>query len=305
MTEPNLEPAEPEVGPEAKFRANLLLQWFVFPMLAVALCVGLYLSFRMLTAENKTVSDYVNDLRSGNPHRAWQAAFSIANQVNQGRIADQEIPLVGRQFLAMLDESSPSAGEIRQYFILTLGRLKYREAIPKLVDIARGDDATEKIYAFLALSEMHAPEGIDAARTALENSDAGVRKTAANYFGRLARELLTSDSTVPSAIRPLLNDKVTDVRWNAAISLAEYRDPAAVPVLSTMLDRAAVESELKLSGGLDETKIEKIIKAALAASSRFSDPGLGDRVRVLAEADPQPAIQTAAREIEKRLKETK
>ena len=54
--------SEPEFGPEAKFKPQILLQWFVFPMLVVVLSVGLYLSFRFLTADNKTTDDYLSDL---------------------------------------------------------------------------------------------------------------------------------------------------------------------------------------------------------------------------------------------------
>ena len=107
----------PEVGPAAGFRPRILMQWFVFPMLIVALCVGLYLSFRFLTAESKSPGDYLNDLRSGNPHRAWQAAFSLANQVNLDRISETEKPAVGRGILevveALLHLGGAAAGEDR------------------------------------------------------------------------------------------------------------------------------------------------------------------------------------------------
>lgn len=288
----------PEFGPEAKFNAQLLLQWFVFPMLVVVLCVGLYFSFHFLTAESKTTNDYLNDLKSGNPHRAWQAAFSLANQVNLDRIPDAEKPAVGRHILDMLEQSSPGAGQIRQYFILILGRLKYDAAVPKLIELVKAPDASEKIYALFALREMAAMPAVDAAAAELQDEDAGVRKTAAYFFGALGR---TGRPDLAHLLTPLLNDPVPDVRWNAAFSLSEFHDSAAIPVLLRLLDRAALSEELKSPVGLDETNVEKIIKAALTASLRFRDPSLETAVQRLASSDPMPNIQTAARQTLERM----
>ncbi|OGH56618.1 MAG: hypothetical protein A3G34_09460 [Candidatus Lindowbacteria bacterium RIFCSPLOWO2_12_FULL_62_27] len=317
----------PEVGPEAKFRPasetpapgapealfrpQLLVQWFVIPLLVVGLCVGLYLSFRLLMLESKTTEDYLNELRSGNPHRAWQAAFALANQVNLGRLPEHEQSAVGRQLLEMLDQSSAGAGEIRHYLILTLGRLRYSEAVPRLLALADGADATEKIYALLALGEIKPVEAIDAVSRSLNDPDPGVRKTAAHLFAVLNRPLpagrvsaYTLPPDWPVRLRPVLNDPVADVRWNAAISLAEFRDPAAIPVLAGMLDRPVLAAELKEFGGLDETKVEKIIKAALAASLQYRDAGLGGKIQTLAESDPNAAVQATARQALERLRGT-
>ncbi len=287
---------------EGAFGPRLLLQWFVFPMLAVVVCVGLYLSFRFLTADTKTTQDYLNDLRSGNPHRAWQAAFALANQVNLNRVTDEEKPAIGRDILRMLDESSPSAGPIRQYFILTLGRLNHRDAVPKLLSLAGGPDGdnAEKIYALLALREMRVREALDVATTGLSDPDPGVRKTAAYFFGMLVGStgaLADSAATVTDwadRLAPLLNDPVADVRWNGALSLAELGDRRSVPVLLGLLSREEIESELKKYDRLDETNVEKIIRAALACAARFDDPILRSRVERLAQSDPQPGIQSAA-----------
>lgn len=303
----NENPPEPETGPEAKFRASLLLQWFVFPLLAVALCVGLYLSFRFLTADNKTSGDYLNDLGSGNPHRAWQAAFSLANEVNLDRLPENEKPAVGRRLLEMLDQSSPGAGQIRHYFILTLGRLRHADAVPKLLELARGPDTTEKIYALLALAEIKSPAALETAYQALQDEDPAVRKTAAHFFAIFVKAApgeppgLEKSSDITSHLRPLLRDSIPDVRWNTALALAEFRDTAAIPVLSEMLDREGVSAELKKSGGLDETNLEKIIKAALGAAAHLRDPGLEAKVRKLAESDRGAGIMAAAKQALERM----
>lgn len=301
----------PEFGPEAKFRPNLLMQWFVFPMLVVVLCVGLYLSFRFLMADSKTTQDYLNDLNSGNPHRVWQAAFSLANQVNLNRLAEDEKPQVAKRLLEMLDQSSPEAGQIRQYFILTLGRLHDSSAIPKLLDLAQGPDASERIYSLLALGEIKSMTALDAATKSLNDEDPAVRKTAAHVFALLKRPVPGLEDApvwppdIAARLYPLLNDPIADVRWNAALSLAEFRDTMAIAVLTEMLDREKLSDELKKSGGLDEINAEKIIKAALAASLRYRDPALVDRIEKLAASDPQAAIISAATQTLERLREAR
>lgn len=279
-----------EFGPEAKFRPQILLQWFVFPMLVVVLCVGLYLSFSFLTSERKNAMDYLNDLQSGNPHKAWQAAFSLANQVNLDRISEEEKPLVGKLILQMLAESSPGAGQIRQYFILILGRLKFEPAVPRLLDLVGGSEPSEKIYALMALRDMKASAGFEAAAAALNDPDPGVRKTAAYFFGPF---LQTSPQEAQKLV-PMLNDPAADVRWNAAFSLSEIRDPAALPVLARLLDRPALAEDIEKNSPLDEAKTEKILKSAIVAAGRYHDADLTNRVRRLAELDPNGHVRAAA-----------
>lgn len=292
-------PQSDEFGPEAKFRPQLLLQWFVFPMLIVALCVGLYLSFSLLTTERKTAYDYLNDLKSGNHHKAWQAAFSLANMVNLDRLAEDDKPVVGKNILKMLEQSAAADGQTRQYFILTLGRLRYLESVPKLVQIAGGENASEKIYALMALREMKAPEAIAAAEDAFNDRDPGVRKTAAYLMGAF----LEQSPEEASKLHPLLNDPVPDVRWNTALSLSEIVDPLAKPVISSLLDRATLTRELEknLSADekktpLDEANVEKIIKIALVAASRFRDAEFEEKIRVLTENDPNVHVRASARD---------
>jgi HEAT repeat protein len=88
-------------------------------------------------------------------------------------------------------------------------------------------------------------------------------------------------------------DHAADVRWNAAIALAELRDPAGREVLHSMLDRASLGRQAE---GLSTAQAEEAIVSAAKAEAMIGDrealPALGR----LAESDPSLKVRDAARE---------
>jgi hypothetical protein len=78
----------------------------------------------------------------------------------------------------------------------------------------------------------------------------------------------------------LAEDRVADVRWNAAIALAELNDRSGLPVLHTMIERGALASQATLSSDQAETAMVSAFKA----------------LALLKDGDSLPAIEKAARE---------
>jgi HEAT repeat protein len=66
----------------------------------------------------------------------------------------------------------------------------------------------------------------------LADPDPGIRKTAAFGLGELG------DQEAIPGLAPLLDDAVVDVRWNAALALANLGSDLGLPVLYRMLDRS-------------------------------------------------------------------
>ena len=93
-----------------------------------------------------------------------------------------------------------------------------------------------------------------------------------------------------------LADPVADVRWNAAVALARRRDPAAVPVLLSMMGRGELAS---VTGLTDEQRSEAMVQA-VAAAAVYDDARLKEKVRVLRDGDPDLKVRHAATEAQPR-----
>src|SRR6188508_3435324 len=67
---------------EVRKPASLLVaQFFLFPLIIIGICVGIFLFFGYLTYEQRTPSEYLSDIRSGTETQRWQAALELSNVV--------------------------------------------------------------------------------------------------------------------------------------------------------------------------------------------------------------------------------
>ena len=78
---PSPEEAEGEDEPERQTTPFLVLQFFVFPMAIVAVCVAVFVIFGMVAGESKGATEYLNEVRTGGATRRWQAAFELAKEL--------------------------------------------------------------------------------------------------------------------------------------------------------------------------------------------------------------------------------
>src|ERR1700733_3009568 len=67
---------------EARKPTSLLIaQFFLFPLIIIAICVGIFLLFGYATYQQKTPREYLNEIRSGKDPRGWQTAFELSNVI--------------------------------------------------------------------------------------------------------------------------------------------------------------------------------------------------------------------------------
>src|ERR1043165_1985195 len=66
---------------EVKKPTSLLIaQFFLFPLIIIAICVGIFLLFGYLTYEQKTAQEYLKDVRTGSELCCrWQSAYELSN----------------------------------------------------------------------------------------------------------------------------------------------------------------------------------------------------------------------------------
>src|SRR4030095_5381579 len=85
MDTPNTNPAS--LPPDEELIAvktpasPLIAQFFLFPLIIIGICVGIFLFFGYLTYEQRSPSQYLSDIRSGTGTQRWQAAYELSNLV--------------------------------------------------------------------------------------------------------------------------------------------------------------------------------------------------------------------------------
>src|SRR5438132_2941120 len=66
---------------EVKKPTSLLIaQFFLFPLIIIAICIGIFLLFAYLTYEQKTPQEYLSAVRTGSERCCrWQSAYELSN----------------------------------------------------------------------------------------------------------------------------------------------------------------------------------------------------------------------------------
>jgi HEAT repeat protein len=277
-----------EPAPERQTTPFLVLQFFIFPMAIVAVCVAVFVIFGMIAAEGKGARDYLAEVRTGSANRRWQAAFELSKVLQARKDKALQDPAFAAELARLFEQSSGDDPRVRRYLALALGRLGSARAVPALLQAAKGEgpaDSETQIYAVWALGAIHDPSALPGLVELARAEDPGVRKAAVHALGSFPGD--TSGDAVAAA----LSDPVEDVRWNAALALARRRDPRAAPVLLLMMDRA----HLTTIADLTPEQREDAIEQAAAAAGSVDDPALRQALEGLRDGDPSPKVKEAAR----------
>lgn len=321
--QPGLSPDDvlPPVEPPS---ASFILQLFIVPGVIVVVVVMIWLMFNWLAQKGNDRDAFVRALARNNDAR-WQAAFNLANALRAERGAKNG-PLTGdaelaRQLAEILDreidagsmENNPVT--LRIYLCRALGEFRVPGGLPVLIKAAQTERdpkesdvrraALEGIALLAANVEASANE-LDpttwrdnaaleeALNKASQDSDPRTRAVSAVALG------VIGGSENLARLREMLDDLDADVRYNAAVRLAQHGDETAVPVLVEMLDQqetAGVESEkseemrpfkralitinaLRAAGQLAEKNPRANIEPLVAAVDKLASADLQGELRL-------------------------
>ena len=293
MTEapPTTEGGEAGSPPEGRGGPYLLLDLLVFPLVIVAVGVGVFVLFGLITTEGKGPRDYLDLIRTGDSNRRWQAAYELSKVIQESNDPELSDPrLVGRM-VSLFESAEGDDPRVRRFLALALGRLGNAQAVPALLEYLRGvrrgegTDSETHIYAVWALGAIREDAAIPELVVLTTHEDPGLRKTAVHALGAFRSEEATA------ALERALGDPTQDVRWNAAAALARHGHPAAVPVLEQMLDR----EQLARSEAVTPDQTEEILLQAIAGAALLSDARLKARLTELGNDDPSLRVRAAAR----------
>ena len=277
-----------ESRPERQTTPFLVLQFFIFPMAIVAVCVTVFVVFGLIASEGRTARDYLAEVRTGSANRRWQAAFELSKVLH----ANRETALKDERFIpeivSLYDESGTDDPRVRRYLAVALGRIGDRRAVPSLVKTIGMSDADPEtlIYSVWALGAIGDAVASPALLELASSEDRGIRKAVVHALGSLP------SPEVRSALRGALTDAADDVRWNAALALGRQGDGAAAPVLLQMMDR----SHLASVEGITPDQRDEAVLQAVAGAASLRSPDLQAALERLRDADPNLRVREAARQ---------
>ena len=287
------EPAEPRQS-----TPFLVLQFFIFPMAIVAVCVAVFVIFGLIAGESHGAREYLGEVRSGGANRRWQAAFELSKVLQAGKDPALKDPRFAVELCQLFADSANDDPRVRRYLALAMGRLgdrravaPLREAVAEEGQAGRPADADTQIYAIWALGSIGDPAALPDLERLATSPDPGLRKAAVHALGAFAGD------EPKRALVAALGDAVEDVRWNAAIALARRGDSAAAPVLLDLLDRGHLDKV----EGLQPDQREEALLQAIAVAPGLGDAAVREALARLSASDPSLKVREAARKaLEKR-----
>lgn len=283
---PTPESEAPE-APERQTTPFLVLQFFVFPMAIVAVCVTVFVVFGLVASEGKSARDYLAEVRTGGQNRRWQAAFELSKILQGGKDPALKDPRFVSEAVTLFEESRKDDPRVRRYLALALGRLGDRAAVPALRAALSSDEADSEtiIYSVWSLGALSDATAVPDLVRLSSHEDRGIRKAAVHTLGAFAEPAATA------ALRAALDDAADDVRWNAALALGRRGDPAAVPALIPMLDRRALQEGVE---GVSAEQADEVLEQAAAAAAATRAPALRPALEGLRDHDPSLKVRDAA-----------
>jgi hypothetical protein len=276
---------------EVKKPTSLLIaQFFLFPLIIIAICIGIFLLFGYLTYEQKTPQEYLNEVRTGSELCCkWQSAYELSNIISSRKEKLRNTDFVN-DLIKVHQGSRDGDPRVRRYLALTMGHLGDSRAVPALIEGLNDSDPENQMNHLLALGTIGDKSASSAVAGLLKSGDPAVRKMSAFVLTALKD---------PSASRDLeiaLNDSSDEVRWYAAVALAQVNNAAGSGVLMKMMDRGYLD---QLQGFTTDQKSQLLINAVKSLGLLKFEPAK-DRIHALSQADPDLAVRDASLEALKR-----
>ena len=271
--------------PEQGFMRELS-QFLIVPSLVVLLCVAIFVMFGLLTSEDKTAREFLQEVRSGQGNDRWQAAFELSRLIAQQPDLGRDETLTG-EIVAVIENEGAHDPLIRKYLIIALENLGNPGAAPTILKLLGDADPDVRLQAARAASTLEGvEEAVEPLAALLQEEDPAMRKVATYALGQ------TKDEAAIEHLLPRLEDPSEDVRWNAAVALAVLGDASGRDVIAQMLDRGHLDA---IEGISESQKVNALINGVQAVYL-LRDREMLERIRDLSREDPSLNVRQIAME---------
>ena len=262
---------------------QLFFGLFLFPLLIAIGMAALLCAVVFLTHEEETPETLITAIKTGSPSKRWQKAFELSNELNRSPEMVRRTGVMN-EIIHILSDPDHYDAKTRAYMAMALTRFREPEAVSALRTRLKVEEPEVQIHLMWALGNLGARAAAPDLEPFLLHENADLRKMSAYVSGVLG------DKNTISKLKPLLEDSVADVSWNAALSLARLGDDSGWNVLMKMLDRGVLASHYQMSKPEIETVMVNAIKGLAQLKRADSLPMLES----LAETDESLKVRQAA-----------
>ena len=269
--------------PDKSFFGVIIHSFFVVPFLIAVFAVLLFAAVRLLTSEQRTIYDYLSDVKTGGLTKRWQAAFELSRLLAEPKLIPKE-ERFRSEMLNAFEHSRHDDNRVRQYLALAMGRTGNLRFVEPLL-FALKDETAENRYAIIyALGMLADKKAAPAIQSFLDDPDAKVR-----LFSVIALGQIGDRGSVPF-LKKSLGDSEVSVGWEVAVALAKMSDASGKQVLLKLLDRGYLAKFPEV----DAQEQTHVVLVAIEAASNLKDQGLAAAIERLATSDPNMNVRKAA-----------
>jgi HEAT repeat protein len=286
MNENQETPITEEIKPEEQsFLRVIVHSFFIIPFLIAVFCVILFAGMHLLTRENRTVYDYLEDIKTGALTKRWQGAFELSKILSNPKLLPEDDKFY-QELSATFDKARHDDNRIRQYLALAMGRTGKSEFVKPLLDGLKAEKEENLPSLIYALGMLGKEETAKRLYDYIDHPNSRIRSIAIVSIGNIG-----SPDSIPQLKRGLA-DSEPNVQWGAAISLANIYDDSGIEVLSNMLNR----EYYKDFSEIDTDERKNLMISAIDASANLKNNNLNLLIKNLAASDPNMKIRAKAME---------
>ena len=272
--------------PEKSILKVLFHSFVIIPFLVAASLVFVYSLFSLLTYEDATPFDYLNDIKIGGATKRWQSAFELSKILSSSDEIFRDDRFVS-EMINVFEHSKHDDNRVRQYLALAMGRTGNHIFIDPLLSGIE-DENTENIPAIIrALGLLESERAVQKLKLFLDHEDEHIRLQTVIAFGNIADPLAIED------LKKSLYDSQPNIRWDAAISLAKIGDDSGRDILLKLM-------EGKIFINFPEVDVREQDQArivAIRAGVLLNDSIINNLIQELADKDENINIRKTAMEV--------
>ncbi|NUN48527.1 MAG: HEAT repeat domain-containing protein [Candidatus Brocadiae bacterium] len=303
-------PPRPNLLEGEKGFSSLLGQFFIVPLIIAVTAVAIFVGIKMMTSDEKDAVRLVKEIQMEHGSSRWQIAYDLNSRLirdPQARKDPRLVPEIIKAFQS-IEPRTEDDRLTRMYLVTVLGTLADPGSLPLILNAMQDQDGRVQVAAIQSAGALGDPAVVAELLAFAAADDAGLRKAAVFALGCFAprRRAASQLAELPSAqtaeiheaIRKCHADRVTDVRWNAALALSRFDDAEAAPTLLQMLDREHLEKVAKEPGTeMTEEMVSEVMVNAMKGAMQLKGAEFKSVLEKIRKQDRSMDVRQAAGEV--------